>query len=189
MCEIDWPTLLAFVVTVLTVIATTVITIKHQKKALETQISIAKESADRDKEKSRAEFISASRQAWINSLRDEVSSFLSDTTSIWDLFQQKSGRAEILAALGDPKYAMSELASWSIAYGSSITNAERSRAKIFLLLNPNEQPSIELMAAIDSALKAAKDKVNPSILNSKVVAALHPILKNEWTRVKKVDGE
>ncbi len=131
---------------------------------------------------------SASRQAWINSLRDEVSSFISDTASIWDLFQQKSGRAETLAALGDPNYAMSELANWSIAYGSSITNAERSRAKIFLLLNPSEPPSIELMAAIDSALKAAKDEVDPTLFNSKVVTTLHPILKNEWTRVKKVDG-
>lgn len=188
LCEIDWPTLLAFVVTVLTIVCTTIVTIKHQKRALESQIAISRDSSDRDKERSRVEFIANSRQLWINSLRDEVASFISETSSIWDLFQQKSGRAETLAAIKAPEYAMSELANWSTAYGSTVARAEKSRAKIELLLNPAEPTSIALMSAMNAAFNTAKSQRNPGNENAKVISTLQPILKSEWERVKAQDG-
>ena len=188
LCKIDWPTLLAFAVTALTIVCTTIVTIKHQKRALDAQIAISRDISDREKEKSRVEFIANSRQLWINSLRDEVASVISDISSIWDLFQQKSGRAEVLADLRNPQYAMSELANWSTAYGSAVARAEKSRAKIQLLLNPTEAASTALMNAIDTAYSTAKSGKNPEENNSKVVATLQPILKSEWERVKAQDG-
>ncbi|MBC2771063.1 hypothetical protein [Pusillimonas minor] len=188
LCEIDWPTLLAFAITVLTIVCTTIVTIKHQKRALDSQIFVSRDASERDKEKSRIEFIANSRQLWINSLRDEVASFIAETSSIWDLFQQKSGRAEVLALMNAPEYAMSELANWSTAYGSAVTRAERSRAKIQLLLNPTEPASTALMNAIDAAYRTAKSKDDPEQKNSKVISALQPILKSEWKRVKAQDG-
>lgn len=188
LCEIDWPTLLAFAVTVLTIVCTTIITIKHQKRALASQIAVSQDASDRDKERSRVEFVANSRQFWINSLRDEVASFISETSTIWDLFQQKSGRAEVLREMKAPEYAMSELANWSTAYGSAFARAEKSRAKIQLLINPAESVSAALMESIDVAYKIAKSKNNPEEANSKVISALQPILKNEWVRVKAQDG-
>lgn len=185
--EIDWPTLLAFAVTVITIVCTTIVTVKHQKRALASQISISRESSDRDKERARVEFIANSRQIWINSLRDEVASFISETSSIWDLFQQKSGRSETLAAIKVPEYAMSELGNWSTAYGSALSRAEKSRAKIRLLLNPDEPPSEALMGAIDAAFSTAKADSDPSRENAKVISTLQPILKGEWRRVKAQD--
>lgn len=187
LCKIDWPTFLAFVVTVLTIVCTTIVTIRHQKRALDSQIAISRDTSDRDKEKSRVEFIANSRQLWINSLRDEVASFISENSSIWDLFQQKNGRAKVLADLENPEYAMSELANWSTAYGLAVTRAEKSRAKIQLLLNPNESASTPLMDAINAAYSIAKSEKNPEKENSKVIAALQPILKIEWERVKAQD--
>lgn len=188
LCEIDWPTLLAFAITVLTIVCTTIVTIKYQKRALDTQISVSRYTSDRDKEKSRVEFIANSRQLWINSLRDEVACFIAETSSIWDLFQQKSGRAEVLASMKTPEYAMSELASWSTSYGSAVTRAEKSRAKVQLLLNPTEHASAALMDAIDAAYSTAKSNNDPGQKNSKVISALQPILKIEWERVKAQDG-
>jgi len=188
LCEIDWPTLLAFAVTVVTILCTTIITIKHQRRALDSQIAISRDASDRDKEKSRVEFIANSRQLWINSLRDEVACFISETSSIWDLYQQKSGRSDVLAAMEAPEYAMSELANWSIAYGSAVARAEKSRAKIQLLLTPAESASTELMDAIDKAYSTAKSKKDPDQENSKVISTLQPILKSEWERVKAQDG-
>lgn len=187
-CEIDWPTLLAFAITALTIVCTTIVTIKHQKRALDAQISISTEAADRDREKSRLEFIANSRQAWINSLRDEVASFISETSSIWDLFQQKTGRAKTLEEMNAPEYAMSELANWSIAYGSAIARAEKSRAKIRLLLNPSESASKNLMKELDEAYSTAIFKEDPKEKNIKAISALQPILKKEWERVKNQDG-
>jgi len=188
LCEIDWPTLLAFVVTALTIVCTTIVTIKHQRRALDSQIAISQDASNKAKEKSRVEFIANSRQLWINSLRDEVACFISETSSIWDLFQQKSERAEVLAAMQAPEYAMSELANWSNAYGLAVGRAEKSRAKIQLLLNPAESASTALMDAIDEAYSTAKSKKDPQVKNSKVISALQPILKSEWERVKAQDG-
>lgn len=189
LCTVDWPTLLAFAVTILTIIVTTAITIKNQRKTLEAQIAISRESAEREREKARVELICNSRQAWINALRDEVSRFISGTCSILDLFQQKEGRKDTLAALENPQFAMSELGNWSIRYGSALAGAEGSRTRIVLLLNPKEPPSAELMGTLDTALKAAKDGRDPSVFNSRVVAALQPILKSEWERIKSQDGK
>jgi hypothetical protein len=188
LCEIDWPTLLAFIVTVLTIVCTTIVTIKHQRRALDSQIAIAQNAADRDREKSRVEFIASSRQVWINSLRDEVAGFISETSSIWDLFRQKEGRAETLAAIKEPLYAMSELANWSIAYGSVVTRAEKSRAKIRLLLNPDEPASKTLIETINESYNTAISQGNPEAKNLEIISALQPIIKSGWERVKKQDG-
>lgn len=83
---------------------------------------------------------------------------------------------------------MSELANWSIAYGAAVARAEKSRAKIQLLLNPAESASTELMDAIGEAYSTAKSNNDPDKENSKVISALQPILKSEWERVKAQDG-
>lgn len=188
LCDIDWPTLLAFVIVILTIISTTFLTIRNQNKATNSQISISREAAERERGKSRSEFISTSRQAWINSLREEVSFFISDIFAIWDLWQQKSGRAETLEGLQNPECAMSELGEWSVRYGSVFTMAQKHRAQISLLLNPNEEPSRDLLGAIDIALEKVKDKSDPTEANSLIIKKLQPILKKEWERVKALDG-
>jgi len=188
LCDIDWATLLAFIVVIITIISTTFLTIRNQNKATNSQISISREAAEREREKARSEFISISRQAWINSLREEVSFYISDICALWDLIQQKSGRAEVLKALKEPKYVMSELGEWSVRYSSVLTLAQKHRAQIFLLLNPSEIPSIELMNAVDIAFKQVRTESDPSEAVSDIIIKLQPILKEEWERVKALDG-
>lgn len=188
LCAIDWPTFLAFIIVILTIVSTTFLTIRNQNKATSSQLAISREVADKAREKSRAEFISTSRQAWINSLREEVSFYISATFSVWDLWQQKNGRAETLKALKNPEYAMSELGEWSARYGSAISMAQKHRAQIYLLLNPDEDLSKDLIVAIDMALEIVKKKSDPTEPNTLIIKKLQPILKKEWERVKALDG-
>jgi len=188
LCDIDWPTLLAFIVVILTMISTTFLTIRNQNKASNSQLAISRESADRDREKSRAEFISASRQAWINSLREEVSFYISGIFSVWDLWQQKNGRSDVLKEIKNPEFAMSELGEWSVRYGSAISMAQKHRAQIYLLLNPGEDLSRDLIGAVDAALKTVQEKADPTEANTLIITKLQPILKEEWERVKALDG-
>lgn len=188
LCDIDWPTLLAFIIVILTIVSTTFLTIRNQNKATNSQLAISREVADKAREKSRSEFISTSRQAWINSLREEVSFYISAIFSVWDLWQQKNGRAGTLKALGNPEYAMSELGEWSARYGSAITMAQKHRAQIYLLLNPVEDLSKDLMVATDTALETVKKKSDPTEANALIIKKLQPILKKEWERVKALDG-
>ena len=174
LCDIDWPTLLAFIVVTLTMISTTFLTIRNQNKASNSQLAISRESADRDREKSRAEFISASRQAWINSLREEVSFYISGTFSVWNL--------------QNPEYAMLELGEWSVRYGSAISMAQKHRAQIYLLLNPGEDLSRDFIGAVDAALKTVQKEADPTEANTLIITKLQPILKEEWERVKALDG-
>jgi hypothetical protein len=187
LCDIDWPTLLAFIVVILTIISTTFLTIRNQNKATSSQLAISREVADREREKSRAEFISASRQAWINSLREEVSFYISGIFSVWDLWQQKNGRAEVLKEIKNPEYAMSELGEWSVRYGSAISMAQKHRTQIYLLLNPGEDLSKDLIGAVDAALKTVQKKSDPTEANTLIIRKLQPILKEEWERVKALD--
>lgn len=184
----DLATLLGFLITIITVIASTFFTIRSHSKSTKSQLDMSREVINSDKSRSRAEFISNSRQEWINSLREEVSVYISEIYSIFDLFLQKSGRAEVLASLKNPEYAMTELGEWSVRYGSAFTKVQKSRAKINLMLNPNEPLSVDLIKAIDDALKKVKDNTDPVNANVEIINKLKPILKAEWERVKKLDG-
>lgn len=188
LCELDWPTLLAFIIVILTIVSTTYLTVRNQNKATESQLAISRELADKEKEKSRSEFISTSRQEWINSLREEVSGYISAIFSVWDLFQEKKGRADVLRDLENPEYAMSELARWSERYGSAIKMAQKHRAQINLLLNPDEHLSEELISSIDSAFNLVTAESDPAEANDLIIMKLQPILKKEWERVKILDG-
>lgn len=188
LCDIDWPTLLAFIIVILTMISTTFLTIRNQNKATNSQLAISREVADREREKTRAEFISASRQAWINSLREEVSFYISGIFSVWDLWQQKNGRADVLKDMENPEYAMSELGEWSVRFGSAISMAQKHRSQIYLLLNPDEDLSKDLIGAVDAALKIVQKRSDPTEANTLIIKKLQPILKEEWERVKALDG-
>lgn len=188
LCDIDWPTLLAFIIVILTMILTTFLTIRNQNKVTNSQLAISREVADREREKIRAEFISASRQAWINSLREEVSFYISGIFSVWDLWQQKNGRADVLKDIGSPENAMSELGEWSVRFGSAISMAQKHRSQIYLLLNPGEDLSKDLIGAVNAALEIVEKQSDPTEANTLIIKKLQPILKEEWERVKALDG-
>tara|TARA_R110000751_G_C13782922_1_gene481185 strand:- start:1650 stop:2018 length:369 start_codon:yes stop_codon:yes gene_type:complete len=121
-------------------------------------------------------------------LREEVSFYISGTFSVWNLWQQKNGRADVLKEIQNPEYAMLELGEWSVRYGSAISMAQKHRAQIYLLLNPGEDLSRDFIGAVDAALKTVQKEADPTEANTLIITKLQPILKEEWERVKALDG-
>ncbi len=125
----------------------------------------------------RSSTISANRQEWINSLRNELSDFLAAFTVA---SAQLSGRGHVKAE-------------------SVLESADalcRIETKVRLMLNPKEDDHIALSellsAASDMAFKA--DKIQSSDLAKKIdqfqadiVETSQPILKREWERVKTLE--
>ncbi|MGB3552079.1 MAG: hypothetical protein WA993_15430 [Candidatus Binatus sp.] len=113
----------------------------------------------------RAETISTNRQAWINSLRDELAKFLS-LVSFWPTFgttvekvDERAQRCNLLLA------------------------------KIRLRLNPDEGDHVELIRLLGEAVRAAtatdvERRQSFVAIFDQIVALSQTVLKREWIRVK-----
>lgn len=124
----------------------------------------------------RSNVVSANRQAWINSLRDEISSFVAQLQiSSFSLLNQPTFNAK------DAKEATRHLL--------------RIEAKIRLLINPKEDDHASLVRSLHEALLVASSpktkgesdeeaamKVRERI--DSVIELSQSILKREWERVK-----
>ena len=120
----------------------------------------------------RAQTISANREAWINSLRDELSEFLSVIFRIqrWDNVVYPDQRE------------FHDLRQKLVLFQS----------KIRLRLNPKETDHIQLMNLLDAAVTAAvegeqENQKQARSISEKIVMLSQEVLKREWKRVK--EGE
>jgi hypothetical protein len=170
----NWVLILPTIVTIVIVICGAVVTIKQLKvqatetrdsfnKTLETQKKIAEDSL-------KVQVLANNRQAWINTLRDEIASFISLIYTAYftvTIFKDK---------LGDES---------DIDLGTKIT---MKVAKIKLLINPEEDDHKQLVSLID--------KIVPEVLRNKegalkyvneIVTLSQSILKREWIKVKKLE--
>lgn len=117
----------------------------------------------------KTEVLSNNRQAWINTLRDELSNYISAVMGIWSIHQMQPEQ-------------------WDTdRYYAAVKDARRLRAKIFLLLNPTECTSKLLMEQIDQSFEKAMSKSCAMEACDKIVATSQVILKTEWERVKRVE--
>jgi hypothetical protein len=120
-----------------------------------------------------ASILSGNRQEWINTLRNEVSGFVSVIS--------------LLGALrsGGYKGVTSDEAN---KFGRE---AMERKSKIELLLNPSESLHNELIAAIENALSIAiHAEIEPNAVEQRryidqILNKSKTILKQEWVRVKK----
>lgn len=123
----------------------------------------------------RATTVSANRQQWITSLRDEIASFLSHLNVIGYI------------ASGSLTYDAG-------AFRSAVEGLHLSEAKIQLMINPKEADHEKLIKLLEAAITAAvkkKDKQEAPTKDEKkedpvgdVVRQAQKILKREWVRVK-----
>lgn len=180
----DWVAVLGFAITALIVLITSRQTVNHSVELISSQEKLSRDSAKENIGLARAELTAKNRQEWINTLRNDLAKFIASTNAVWDLERIKSGRAEVLAGLGNPEYAMKELFEWSISYNKAFQESEGLAAKIKLLLNPNESDSKELSKLLDESLNFVKAKKSPSEIHKQIVALSQNILKKEWERVK-----
>jgi len=125
-----------------------------------------------------AELVSASRQQWINALRDAVAEFLATALMVG------VRRAETVQdeAVGEQSQRLARVALL--------------RTKINLLVNPNEADHQRLTALIETATKAvlsikAADDATASGFGDtqrQIIQVTQQVLKREWERVKSEGG-
>lgn len=196
----DWAVILGSGVTIFVVIVTTWLQLQSFKKTLKSNESIAEEnretekslgieSADFEKEKLRSEFISTSRQNWINNLRDTISEYVSAALAVSDLHEYSQGTKPHRKQLDDSRNI--ELAlEWGYRLHEAKSKALQLKTKIYLLANPYENEFQELFAVIDDLHKKAvfEAKTGLETEAKSVVEKSQIILKKEWERVKKLEG-
>ena len=121
--------------------------------------------------------ISANRQVWINNLRDEISSLISNLEVV-----SFSGLPQKTFTKDDVKIAT--------------LNILKHEAKIKLLLNPKEEDHARLVRVMHEALAVASahkelyemgDAESGKLIENvgRIVGVSQEILKREWERVKK----
>lgn len=174
----DYKILAGFGLTALAVVAGSWATAYTFKKTVATQESIATAGA-----------IRTSRQAWINELRDSCANHVAAVLQIADLRAKRREWLSSKRVMMEESRAFqlfeSENPSW-VGYSSVAVNQARMlRAKIELLLNPDEQETTDLLSALDAAyIGAAEEADNLSDLSDTVVARAQKIIRAEWRRTK-----
>ena len=120
----------------------------------------------------RGSVVSANRQAWINSLRDALASYMSKQSVARNLNKQHFANQDSLARIED------------------IVGLQY---KIELLLNPTHKDHaelIKLLSNVTRTINQQKDEnkdFNINSCNERIVSLSQKIIKREWERVKQVD--
>jgi len=133
--------------------------------------------------------IRASRQAWINELRDCCASYVAAVLRISDLrgkrtrwLKAKNIHMEEWRAF---QYFETENPGWVELSLSAINEARMYRAKVEMLLNPGEEATLILLSAMDVAYESeGQSTKNLPDLCDEIVSSAQKILKAEWVVTK-----
>jgi hypothetical protein len=113
------------------------------------------------------------RQAWINSLRDTTSEFISTITiSRWHVAPYEKEPDDIKAEKQATDMARVELAC-------------KLKEKVALLINPKEADHQELVRLLESAYLKYHDGEEINVLANAIRVQAQIILKTEWNVVKR----
>ncbi len=115
--------------------------------------------------------ISEFRQQWIDSLRSDVSEYLSRIHSIENVYDLEGISEKDRHELTDAAYVAANLAAFNIR----------------LRLNANEEPSRKLLEAVDEIEAHAntkKDRGRLAALEKALLQRARHVLAEEWARVK-----
>lgn len=133
------------------------------------------------KEQKTSEF----RQAWIDGLREDLSTFLSAARACARAFTAKSALGEAYLSVSFP------LSDQQVA--ELRLSAAQTYYRIKLRLNPDEAEHVELLRLLTRAIEEQnKQQLEQSTSDSEILLAIEraaeyarPVLKTEWNRVKK----
>lgn len=165
--------MLLILVTLVTVVATTVYSVKALNKKTEesisSQIETIKSQRDITEIKVKTEILSGNRQQWINTLRDEISEYLASLHSL---------QAEILLK---GEYSKENA-------GLVFRKTFLHRAKIHLLINPKEEDHEKLTSLVDDVVvHLTGDQSKLAEYEKAIIDLSQQILKREWERVKIIE--
>jgi hypothetical protein len=181
----DLVTLFGFVLTAIAVVVGALYNSHTFKASVESQERVAEGSTRSLREQGRAEAIAISRQQWINSLRDEISHFLSLGYDVRTLAQFINDTSWLEGGAAEQSEKKHEL--YRLRYSDFSEKVARARfhfAKIELFLNPKEPESAELIKILSEYINAAVAYSKVNEIGDRAVELTQVILKKEWERVK-----
>lgn len=169
----NWYIYLLPLITIITIIASTVLSLRtikiksHEsisalKASNENLVEINNKSISEEHDRTQKTIIANNRQEWINSLRDEITGFLAVVAST-----SPSQHSTEISDVGQNKL-------WLHNY------------KIQLLLNPNEEDHVELVKKISEEIDNLIYQKEETLI-SDIIAISQKILKREWVRVRGFD--
>jgi len=155
----NWYLYLLPLITVITIIASTLISLRTIKGSNKNLVEINNKSISEEHDRAQKTINANNRQEWINSLRDEITSFLA------------------VVALIPPSQQFTQ-----------ISEVEQKKLwlhnyKIQLLLNPREKDHVELVDKIRAEINNLIH-CNEKTLISDIIAISQQVLKREWDRVR-----
>ncbi|MCP9337609.1 hypothetical protein [Stutzerimonas xanthomarina] len=172
----DWISVASFLITAVIVVVSARATIKGHEKTVSSQ-----------QETAFKHFLKSSRQGWINELRDTCSCFIAAALNVQRLNNVREGQSTHLTKLFsiDPAEHAKAISSWTGDHVAAIAELNRLKAKIQLLLNPQELDAENLMVAVNYVSDVC-DQVGASarIPCDDVIRLCQVILKIEWDRAK-----
>lgn len=179
---------LAFGITAYIVKKTTEQQIAAMQKSIDAQKKFAEDNDRQIRERVKAEILSKNRQDWINSLRDTMAQYVAVLLKISDLHSFKVGTAPINNSL-PTETAINNNFDWSQRLNEEKSNLVSLKCKIHLLANPNESEFKILLNRLDTLHEMAMDqKMGLHIHTPELIQLTQIILKNEWERVKGLEG-
>lgn len=191
----DWASLWTFFATIAVFMLGTYLTIRNFNRTVVSQEGVAAEAAKIQKLSissqeviARQNSLKASRQNWINDLRDTTAQFIAAAQNVQRLLRYWDAAQPSWAAqrASDLVTADKIRADWSTSHMLAMKELESLKAKIELLLNPDEMDSKEFMKAI-RALHEDCNKAGGAVnaLSDNVVWWCQGILKEEWEKAKR----
>lgn len=208
----DWATFWSFSATVAIFVLGTYLTIRSFNKNIISQEKVAKDNFELQKRLISSQELAAkqnfeiqkemivsqellasqaslktSRQNWINDLRDTTAQFISAALNVNRLNVYKESTLESLSMRGASDSSQIDMfqASWAELHVKSIKDLVALRAKIELLLNPDEVDSKEFIKAVYELFDSCDQAGGPAKqLSGQVVWWGQLILKQEWEKAK-----
>jgi hypothetical protein len=132
--------------------------------------------------------LKASRQNWINDLRDTTAQFIAAALNVQRLNVYWESTQSLLSMRGgdvDFSVVDKQRVDWSTSHVQAIKELVSLKAKIELLLNPEEIDSKEFMKAVNVLHDKCDQAGGPAkVLTKSVVDWCQHILKQEWEKAK-----
>jgi len=189
----DWTAVWTSVGTSLATIAVVLITTVYTAYSFRRSIRAQKELADAQEASriahSKAEAIARSRQAWINTLRDAVASFIATGDALNASSRKLHDRTKIAPENREDVLRSQQL--YDQLYSEVTQNFATSKLHysiVQLHTNPTESETEELLTAMNAYISAAMNRGPTADLGNRVVSIAQAIIKKEWVRVKAMNS-
>lgn len=183
----DWVTLGGFALTLSVFVLGTFLTIRNFNKTTVSQENIASKNNETLQNIAAMNTLKSNRQTWINDLRNTCAQYISAILNVQRLNNYYEARKAPWLALQaeNPEEHSRLFADWAADHVNAMKEVKFLKAKIELLLNPDEVDSKQLLTAVLEAQNkcdaAGNGAARPCEL---IVEHCQVILKQEWERVK-----